>query len=314
MQTVPRSDAAGTVPATPIAIVCGGGSFPLQVAEAASARGRPVFLLGLHGIADPAIARFPHAWIKLGEGRRPRKLLAAHGCRELCIIGNLTRPSLGSLSFDWDSLRFAGRVARLFVGGDNRLLSGIARILEDEYGLKVVGAQEVAPEILAPEGAFGRHAPAPRDLADIRIGVAVLRALGPFDIGQAVVVADQYVLGVEAAEGTDGLLERIAELRRIGRVRAARGVGVLIKVPNPGQDHRLDLPAIGPRTVEAAARAGLAGIAVAAHATVVAAPADLVAAADAARLFVMGVAEDGPLGADALGADALGADAPSADA
>jgi DUF1009 family protein len=278
----------------------------VQVAEAASERGRAVFLLGLQGIADPAIARFPHAWIKLGEGRRPRKLLAEHGCRELCIIGNLTRPSLGSLSFDWDSLRFAGRLARLFVGGDNRLLSGVARILENEYGLKIVGAQEVAPEILAAAGTFGRHAPAQRDIADIRTGVAVLRALGPFDIGQAVVVADQYVLGVEAAEGTDGLLDRIAELRRIGRVRTAPGVGVLVKVPKPGQDRRLDLPAIGPRTVEMAARAGLAGIAVAAHATVVASPVALVAAADAAKLFVAGVAEDN-LPADAPGTHASGA-------
>jgi len=106
------------------------------------------------------------------------------------------------------------------------------------------------------------------------------------------VVADNHVLAVEAAEGTDNLLARIADLRRQGRVVTPPGVGVLVKAPKPGQDRRFDLPAIGPQTVEHVARAGLAGLAVAAGNTIVAEAADVVAAADRAKIFLVGVREE----------------------
>jgi hypothetical protein len=102
------------------------------------------------------------------------------------------------------------------------------------------------------------------------------------------VVAGRHVLAVEAAEGTDAMLARVAEMRSSGRVRSPPGSGVLVKAPKPGQDRRFDLPSIGPRTVEAAARAGLAGIAVVAGSTVVAEPEQLIAAANRAKLFVLG--------------------------
>ncbi len=301
-QAEPSGDGAkpsAAAPKCPVAIICGGGGLPLRVAEAAARRGRKVVLIGIRGAADPAIARFPHVWIKIGQGGGVRRAVVEHGCGELCMIGNLTRPNLASLGLDWESLRMGARIARLFVGGDDRLLSGVARIFEETCGVKVVGAHEIAPEILAPEGAMGRHTARSRDLADIRTGLAVLRALGPYDVGQAAVVGEQRVWGIEAAEGTDGLLERIADLRRTGRIRVPEGVGVLVKAPKPNQDLRVDLPAIGPRTVEVAARAGLAGLAVQADATLVAEPENLVAAADRAKLFVFGIGKDEPADAPA---------------
>jgi hypothetical protein len=138
---------------------------------------------------------------------------------------------------------------------------------------------------------LGRHEPSPRDRADVARALKVIAALGPFDVGQAVVVANDHVLAVEAAEGTDNLLARIAELRVQGRVTTAVGVGVLVKAPKPGQDRRFDLPAIGSRTIENVARAGLAGLAVAAGNTIVAEPAQVIAAADREKIFVVGVRE-----------------------
>ncbi len=276
---------------SPVAIVCGGGSLPLRVAEAAAARGRKVVLIGIRGVADPQIARFPHAWIRVGEGGGVRRAVVRHGCRELCMIGHMTRPNLASLGFDWETLRMAGRIARLFVGGDDRLLTGVARMMEEMCGVKVVGAHEIAPEIVASEGKMGRYGAQARDLADIRTGLAVLRALGPHDVGQAVVVGEGRVWGIEAAEGTDGLLERVAAMRHNGRIRVPFGVGVLVKAPKPGQDLRVDLPAVGPQTIEGAARAGLAGVAVQADATLVAEPDKLVEAADRAKLFILGVTQ-----------------------
>ena len=156
-------------------------------------------------------------------------------------------------------------------------------------GFRLLGAHEVAPDILVPEGALGRAQPSERDHADIALGLDYLRAAGQFDIGQAVVVAGRHVLAVEAAEGTDAMLARVAEMRANGRVRAPRGTGVLVKAPKPAQDRRFDLPSIGPRTVEGVARAGLAGIAVVAGSTIVAEPEQLVTAADRAKIFVVGV-------------------------
>jgi DUF1009 family protein len=161
--------------------------------------------------------------------------------------------------------------------------------------LKIVGAHEIAPEIALPPGTLGRYRPNERDRTDIARGLALLQSIGPFDVGQAVVVAANRVLAVEAAEGTDQMLARLAELRRAGRIRSPDGVGVLVKAPTPGQDLRIDLPSLGPRTVEGAAAAGLAGIAAVCGNTVVAEPAIMAAAADRARIFVAGVSPDGTL-------------------
>jgi hypothetical protein len=143
-----------------------------------------------------------------------------------------------------------------------------------------------------PRGNIGSRLPAERDRTDIARGLALLNATSPFDVGQAVIVADNHVLAVEGPEGTDQTLARVAELRRSGRIPTPRGVGVLVKAAKTGQDHRIDLPSIGPDTVERAAAAGLAGIAVVAGSTVVAEPERLAAAADRAKIFVVGVDAD----------------------
>lgn len=277
-----------TAPQTPLGIICGGGAFPAQVAEAVLRGGRPIFMLGVQGVAEPAIERFPHAWFRLIELRRVRKLLQQIGCREVCIIGHMARPPLGSMTLDRESLRLLPRLAQLYRGGDDRLLTGVAGLIEEVLSLKVLGARDVAPDLLAPAGSFGRHQPSADDHEDIACGIAVLAALGPFDVGQSVVVARRRVLAIESAEGTDAMIARIAALRANGGLDLPRGVGVLIKAPKPRQDLRVDLPAIGPRTVENIVAAGLAGIAVIAEGAIVADAERLIAAADRANVFVFG--------------------------
>jgi UDP-2,3-diacylglucosamine hydrolase len=289
-----RPDASGATAATagqePLAIICGGGSFPGAVAEAIQRRGRRPVMFAVRGWADPdVVERYAHHWIALGQAGRFLRLARAENCREAMFIGTLLRPALTQIRLDWRTIVLMPRVVRLFRGGDNRLLSGIARLAEQE-GLRIVGVEEVAPEITMPAGTLGRYEPSPRDRADIAYALDVIAALGSFDVGQAVVVADGHVLAVEAAEGTDNLLARVAQLREQGRLTKPEGVGVLVKAPKPGQDRRLDLPAIGTRTIENAARAGLAGIAIAAGGAIVAEPAQVSAAADRERIFFVGVA------------------------
>jgi DUF1009 family protein len=278
----------------PLAIICGGGSLPFAVADAVQRRGRRVVLFAVRGAADPErVAGYPHHWAEaLGRYGWFRRVSRQEGCRDVVFIGSLVRPALSQLRFDLGTLRVLPRIMAAFRGGDDHMLSTFTAIMEG-HGFRVRAAHDVAPEILMPEGILGSRSPNERQYADIARGLAVIHALGAFDIGQAAVVADNHVLAVEAIEGTDQMLLRIGALRSAGRIGAAPGTGVLIKAPKPNQDRRFDLPSIGPHTVEAVACAGLAGIAVVAGGAIIAEPTRVAQAADRAGLFVVGVRADG---------------------
>ena len=274
---------------SPIGLIAAGGVMPFAVADALVARGGNPVLFALKGACDPvAVARFRHHWISVGQIGRAIKLFRAENCRDLVFIGSIVRPALSEIRLDWGTLRVMARLWAAFRGGDDHLLSGIGRILEQD-GFRMVGIREVAPDLLVPEGCLTRKAGDDAAAADIARGREVLRALSPFDIGQAAVVIDGHVVAVEDIEGTDGLLARVARLRQQGRIRSKAGRGVLVKAPKSGQDLRFDLPTVGPRTIEGAATAGLAGIAVVAGNTIVVEPQAMIAAADAAGLFVTGL-------------------------
>ncbi len=277
----------------PLALICGGGSLPLAVADYVQARGRAVLLFPLRGIARPQdYAGRPHTWVRIAMFGAFARVARAAGCRDIVMIGSIVRPSFWQVRFDLTTLMMLPRIAAAFNGGDDHILGSGARLIE-EQGFRVLGAHEVAPEILVPEGALGRAQPSERDRADIALGLDYLRATGAFDVGQAVVVTGKHVQAVEAAEGTDGMLARVVELRASGRIRTPAGSGVLVKAPKHGQDLRFDMPSIGPLTVEGAGLAGLAGIAVVAGSSIVAEPAQLIAAADRANIFVVGTPAGG---------------------
>jgi DUF1009 family protein len=274
---------------SPVGLIAAGGVMPFAVADSLTARGVNPVLFALRGACDPVrVERFRHHWISIGQLGKAAKLFRAENCRDLMFIGTLVRPALSEIRLDWGTLRVIGRVWAAFRGGDDHLLSGIGSILEQD-GFRLVGIKDVAPDLLMPEGCLTRKAPDENAAADIARGRDVLGALSPFDIGQATVVIDGHVVGVEDIEGTDGLLARVARLRAEGRIRARTAQGVLVKAPKSGQDLRFDLPTIGPRTVEGAAAAKLAGIAIVAANTIVVEPQAVIEAADAAGLFVTGL-------------------------
>jgi len=281
---------AATNLSSPVGVIAGGGAMPFAVADSLAARGIAAVIFALKGACDPAqVGRFRHHWISVGQIGKATKLFRSEGCRDLIFIGSLARPALSDIRLDWGTLRVMGTVVAAFRGGDDHLLSGIGRIFEQD-GFRMVGVKDAAPDLLMPKGCITRTVPDAAMTADIARGREVLAALGPFDIGQAAVVIDGHVVAVEDIEGTDGLLVRVARLRSEGRIRAKAGRGVLVKGPKSGQDLRYDLPAVGPRTVEAVAAAGLAGIAVAADNAIAAEPQAMIEAADKAGLFIAGVA------------------------
>jgi UDP-2,3-diacylglucosamine hydrolase len=274
---------------SPVGLIAAGGAMPFAVADSLAARGIDAVLFALRGACDPArVQRFRHHWISVGELGRAVKLFRAEGCRDLVFIGSLVRPALSEIRLDWGTLRVIGQIWSAFRGGDDHLLSGIGRILERD-GFRMVGIKDVAPDLLMPEGCLTGTTPDQNATTDIATGREVIRALSPFDIGQAAVVIDGHVVAVEDIEGTDALLARVARLREQGRIRAAAKRGVLVKAPKSGQDLRFDLPTIGPRTVEGAANAKLAGLAVVAGNTLAAEPQAMIESADAAGLFIAGI-------------------------
>jgi DUF1009 family protein len=271
---------------SPVAIICGGGAFPGAVASAISKSGREVYLFLLRGYADPALEQYPHEWTKLGSLAKFAGSSKRRGIMEIVFIGSVVRPRLSQIGLDWKSALLLPRLAKLFLGGDNTLLSGVAKIFE-ENGLALRGPHEVAPELLVPEGLATNLEPSARESEDVQVGFDLLRTIGRFDVGQAAVIAGKRVVAIEGAEGTEGLLARVAEMRRNGRLKLAARDGVLVKIPKPSQDRRVDMPAIGMDTVAQAKAAGLAGIAVEAGGALMLDAQKLIEAADNAGVFVV---------------------------
>jgi hypothetical protein len=274
---------------SPIGLIAAGGVMPFAVADSLAARGVNPVVFALKGACDPErVERFRHHWISIGQLGRLAKLLRAENCHDLVFIGAIVRPALSEIRLDWKTIRVMPSVLKAFRGGDDHLLTSIGRIFEQD-GFRMVGIRDVAPDLLMPEGSVTLKSPDNDAVADIARGLEALRALSPFDIGQAVIVIDGHVVGVEDIEGTDGLLTRVARLRAEGRIRSKAARGVLVKAPKSGQDLRFDLPTLGQRTVEGAAGAQLAGIAIVAGHTIVAEPQATIEAADAAGIFVIGL-------------------------
>jgi DUF1009 family protein len=272
-----------------IAVIAGGGSLPLAVTKAILARGDEPVLFPIKGFCEPStVAGLPHHWVALGQFGRLFSLMRAEGCHTMLPIGSLVRPALHEVRLDFKTLRMMPALISAFRGGDDHLLTRVGRIFEAE-GFEVIGVLDVAPELTMPKGVVTQRRPDAVAEEDIAKGRAVLAAIGPFDICQAAVVIDGHVIALEDIEGTDALLARIVRLRDERRIRAPARHGVLVKMPKSGQDLRGDLPALGPRTVTGAEKAQLAGIAVAAGQTLLAEPEEVIARADRAGLFVVGL-------------------------
>jgi len=266
----------------PLAIIAGGGPLPLSVAEAARGHGRDVFVIALDGFADADFSGFSGTRARIGQLSAMLRAGRGAGCREVVLIGTVHRPKAWRRDVGLADIWTLVTNLDLLWSGDAALLARIVRLFE-RNGYTVRGAHEVVPELVIPVGEHARARASPRDRRDIDIGVRAARGIGALDIGQCVAVSRGRVLAVEAAEGTDRMLERVAMLNRdAGGSRE----GVLVKWPQPIQDLRIDMPTIGPETVRRAAAAGLAGIAVAGTRVIGAEIGTMVELADESGMFL----------------------------
>lgn len=272
----------------PIAIIAGGGRMPLYLAEQLVERGREFFVVMLKGDADPALAAHDHIQVDTAQPGRLVKALRERRIEEVVMAGSVHgRPDISRFRPDWTTLRLIGRILPALRRGDDALLRAVIGMIE-EADVKVVGAHEIVPDLLAPVGPLGDVAIAGTMRSSIDVGIRAASLLGAVDAGQGVVVIGRRVVALEGAEGTDAMLKRVVDLRDSGRLSAKKG-GVLVKLRKPGQDMRVDLPTIGPQTVHNAAAARLAGIAVHGENTLIMDRQATIESADAAGLFVVGL-------------------------
>ena len=272
-----------------LGIIAGGGDLPLAIAESVRESGREVFILALTGSADDTVAAYPHEWVALGEVGKAFKALHAHDCNEVLLAGKLARPKFSEIKLDTKAVLLAPRVFAAAFKGDDALLRSVVDFIERE-GLRVIGAADAAPGLLAPEGQMGRTSPSKENNDDIATAFKIVAAMGALDVGQAAIVCEGLALAIEAAEGTDAMVLRVANLPEQIRGTPARRRGVLVKAPKPTQDRKTDLPVIGTATVRNAASVGLAGIAVEAGGALILGKRAVIEEADRLGLFLVGVA------------------------
>lgn len=272
-----------------LGLIAGGGTLPLEIAEHCEQAGRAVFIARLKGFAEPQLDRFPGADVGLAEIGKTIKALKRAGCQAVCLVGNVSRPDFKTLQPDLRGLAMLPAIIAAARHGDDALL----RVVLNEFakeGFTIEGAHEAKSDLTLPKGALGAVAPGPEHQGDIDRALLVAREIGRLDVGQGAVVCDGLVLAVEAQEGTDAMLRRVAH-EIPAAIRGTPGAyrGVIAKAPKPIQETRVDLPTIGLATVQRAAAAGLAGIVGEAGRLLVLDREAVIELADELGLFIFGV-------------------------
>lgn len=272
-----------------LAIVAGSGRLPVYVAEAARANGEEPLIFPIHGESDADWTRFETFGIGIGDIAGFKSKARSADVDRIVLSGGIrVRPAWHEIRLNLGTIwRLPQLVRTLMHGGDNLVLTTTIGLLEDE-GMRVIGAHEVAPGLVATIGPIGKHGPDAQSLADIKISIKAARLLGELDIGQGAIAVGGRVVALEGPEGTDAMIGRINELRGRERISATHR-GVLVKLCKPGQDVRVDLPSAGLSTVRHALSAGLAGIALEAGRSLFLDKPDAVEFADSNGLFIVGI-------------------------
>ena len=273
----------------PVGIIAGNGKLPIELGRIIQNKGHDLQVIALKEEASPEISEFSPKWCNLGKIGTIINLLKDTNCHDIILVGGVDkRPNISSIIGDIDTIKRIPKILSTLKGGDNTVLNGVIQIFEEE-GFHVVGVQKYAPELLVEVGIFTKTKPNSLSNTDISIAMNVAKILGDFDIGQSVVVVGGRVIAVEAAEGTDLILQRCVELHETQRVSWDGRQGVLAKCVKQGQDLRVDLPTIGPETIRRVSAANLAGVIVSANTVLMIEREKTIAIANDANVFIQGI-------------------------
>jgi DUF1009 family protein len=247
------------VTASKLGLIAGGGALPLAIAARCEAEGRDLFVIRLTGFADPHLVRYAGDDIGMAELGKALAALKKADCKAVCFAGTVSRPDFKNLKPDLKGATLLPGIIAAATKGDDALLRKILSVFENE-GYAVEGADDILGGETLGAGALGTVSPTADQLSDLKKALHVAEKAGELDIGQGAVVCNGLVLAVEAQEGTDAMLMRVAGLPADLRGSPAAPKGTLGKAPKPIQDLRVDMPVIGTRTLELASAAGLAGV------------------------------------------------------
>ena len=265
-----------------LGLIAGSGMMPVEIIRHCNRHHIPVFVIGLEPFAsEEQLSEAPHIFAKIGEAGKMMKTLRAHNVHDIVLAGGIKRPSFKELIPDWEGVKIAAKLTMKKMSDDNLFRAVMDEI--ESRGFRIAGIEEVVPEMLFQEGIYGKVKPTKEDMDDIERGWTVAKAIGAVDVGQAVVVQEGLVLAMEAIEGTDMVLSRASQLRKPGKAP------VMVKVLKPGQDMRVDLPAIGLQTVELFIKYGIGGIAVEAGGILLIEKDAVIKKADENGIFIIGL-------------------------
>ncbi len=271
-----------------IGVIAGSGDLPYAVIAAIQDGGGTPYVLAIDGSAHSENFPVDGQTVGIAQFGKLKKALNRHGCEDIVFAGYVRRPDFKTLKPDMKAVKYVPGAIQAASKGDNALLTYLISVFEKE-GFRVISPQEICTGLLMPVGALGQVSPAPEDHADINRAMEIAAAIGRHDIGQSAIVCNGLTLAVEAQEGTDMMLERIATLDPDIRGQIDDRKGVLAKRVKPGQEERVDLPTIGPTTIEHAAQVGLKGVVLEAGRAFVMNRESVVRLADSYGLFVVGI-------------------------
>ena len=198
-----------------LGIIAGKGDLPERIINFCRKNNRAIFVLAIEGDTPEKLVQYvDHAWIKIGAIGSALSALRKAGVEQLVLAGRIERPKISSLRPDAKAAKLLARLGKKMLAGDDRMLSIIIEFLEEE-GFEVVGVDQILDDIITPEGMIGNIYPDRQSQADIEIGAKIAKEIGDLDIGQAVLIQQGHILGVEAMEGTDKLVERCTDLKNI---------------------------------------------------------------------------------------------------
>ena len=266
-----------------IALVAGALQLPFFTRDALRRAGWDVFVVGLKNFVDPKLR--PDMVVRLGGAGRAVREFRRRGIHNLTFVGAIGHPNLSDIRPDLWSLGVLISIMKHQRGYDS-MATALNSVLE-KRGFRVLAAQDLTPELTFQQsGVQTKTKPTKSDMADIERAIEVSHTIGKMDIGASVVV-DKQVIAVEAAEGTAKMLERVVKMR----AKKTRNSGVFAKMTKPGQDLRIDIPAIGVDTVRAVANAHLRGIIVNTKTCFVVDRENVIREANKAKIFIVAIDE-----------------------
>jgi DUF1009 family protein len=267
----------------PLGIIAGAGAMPLELVYALEQKNRPYCIVLLDKALDKDYQKYPHVVMPIGRVGKILEYLKSKGACELVFAGSVKKPNLLTLKVDLLGAKLIAKITKNKLFGDNAILSLVIEFLEEQNFI-IKGIDQYLNNILTPLGNLSKVKASPMQLADIKLASMVAKTLGALDVGQGVIVENLVVLGVEAIEGTNALIERCAKLKL-----SAMPDGCLVKMKKPQQEGRIDLPTIGGDTVRAIHQAKFAGIALESNASIILDMQATLELADDLGIFIVGI-------------------------